>query len=199
MNSIKEKTTSLIEINKSKFYCILTKINSIDEVDEILSNIKLEYKGATHYCYAYIFDQTKRFNDDGEPNGTAGMPILNVLENNKLDHVLAVVVRYFGGIKLGAGGLVRAYTNSVCESLNNATIIRLTKGIQVEIEFKYEDLKQIDYLLKDYEIVNKDYSDNIKYIINIPKDINIKEILNNFIINYKEIDNILITKKEDII
>ena len=113
MYSIKEKEVTLTEINKSKFYGIIIPINNIEEIPNILNNIKNEYKDATHYCYAYILDNIKRFNDDGEPGGTAGMPILNVLENNNLNHLLAVVVRYFGGIKLGAGGLVRAYTNSI--------------------------------------------------------------------------------------
>ena len=85
-------------------------VDNIEDINNILNNIKNEYKDATHYCYAYIIDNTKRFNDDGEPGGTAGMPILNVIEQNNLNHVLIVVVRYFGGIKLGAGGLVRAYS-----------------------------------------------------------------------------------------
>ena len=197
MYSILFKTTTLLEINKSKFYCELIPINSLNDIDNIISDIKDEYKSATHYCYAYIFDNTKRFSDDGEPGGTAGMPILNVLEQNNLNHVLAVVIRYFGGIKLGAGGLVRAYTNSVSDTINNSKIIELIEGKQISIEFTYDNSKQIDYLLKDYEIVNKEYSTNIKYIINIPNTIDIKEILNNYIIDYIELNNILITKKED--
>lgn len=193
MYSIKEKNTSLLEINKSKFYCILVPINNINEIDEVLSNIKSEYKNATHYCYAYIFEQTKRFNDDGEPGGTAGIPILNVLENNNLDHILAVVVRYFGGIKLGAGGLVRAYTNSVCETLNNTTIVELIKGIKLEIEFKYENLKQIDYLLKNEEIIDKSFGNNIIYVLNI-KDLDFINKIQKCIINYKILDNIYIAK-----
>ena len=197
MYSILSKTTTLLEINKSKFYCELIPINSLNDIDNIINDIKDEYKSATHYCYAYIFDNTKRFSDDGEPGGTAGMPILNVLEQNNLNHVLAVVIRYFGGIKLGAGGLVRAYTNSVSDTINNSKIIELIEGKQISIEFTYDNSKQIDYLLKDYEIVNKEYSTNIKYIINIPNTIDIKEILNNYIIDYIELNNILITKKED--
>lgn len=196
MYSILSKTTTLLEINKSKFYTELIPINSIDDIDNILNDIKDKYKGATHYCYAYIFDNTKRFNDDGEPSGTAGMPILNVLEQNNLNHILAVVTRYFGGIKLGAGGLVRAYTNSVSDTINESKIIELINGKKISIEFTYDNSKQIDYLLKDYDIVNKEYSTNIIYTINIPNNINIKEILSNYVINYKEIDNILI-KKED--
>ena len=197
MYSIKEKTISLLEINKSKFYCILTPLNSIDEVNNILDDIKNEYKDATHYCYAYIYETTKRFNDDGEPGGTAGMPILNVLGNNNLDHILAIVVRYFGGIKLGAGGLVRAYTNSVTESLNKSSIIKLIKGYKVEIEFDYNNSKQIDYILKQYNIINKKYDTNITYIIEVPDNDDIKDKLNNLIINYNILDSIYIKVKED--
>lgn len=197
MYSINTKTTTLIEINKSKFYCELIPINSLDEIDNIINNVKKEYKDATHYCYAYIFDNTKRFSDDGEPGGTAGMPILNVLEQNNLDHVIAIVIRYFGGIKLGAGGLVRAYTNSVCESINNSKIIELIKGKKISIEFTYDNIKQIDYLLKDANVIGKEFNSNVTYIFNIQDNINIKEILNNYILNFKELDNILIAKKED--
>lgn len=197
MYSIDKKTTSLYEINKSKFYGFLIPINSIEEVDIILNDIKNEYKDATHYCYAYILDNTKRFNDDGEPGGTAGMPILNVLENNELNHVLAISVRYFGGIKLGAGGLVRAYTNSITTTLDNCTIIKLTKGLLISIEFDYNNIKQVDYLLKDYNIISKEYNNNITYKIEIPNNIDIKSILDKYIVNYTVLNEIYIKEKED--
>lgn len=196
MYSIKEKNITLTEINKSKFYCILTPINNINEINEILSNVKQKYKNATHYCYAYIFDQTKRFNDDGEPNGTAGIPILSVLENNNLNHILAVVVRYFGGIKLGAGGLVRAYTNSVSEALNNSNIIKLIKGVIIKIEFTYENTKQIDYLLKNEEITEKNYSNNITYTINT-KNLEIINIIKKYIKDYKILSETYIIEKNN--
>lgn len=196
MKSIESKQLSLLEINKSKFYCILYYLESIEEVDKILDSIKLEYKDATHYCYAYIFDQIKRFNDDGEPGGTAGMPILNVLENNDLNHILAVVVRYFGGIKLGAGGLVRAYTNSVSETLKLCDIVNLVNGKKIKIQFSYDNLKQVDYLLKEFNIINKKYENNVTYAIDVPVKIDLKSILGNHIISYETIDNILIKQKQ---
>lgn len=113
MKRIKETFVNLIEINKSKFYGILIPINNVDEVKTQLSNIRKEYPKATHYCYAYRIDNLEKSNDDGEPSGTAGRPMLEYLKNNDLDNVLAIVVRYFGGIKLGAGGLVRAYVDSL--------------------------------------------------------------------------------------
>ena len=197
MYSIKEKEVTLTEINKSKFYGIIIPINNIEEIPNILNNIKSEYKDATHYCYAYILDNIKRFNDDGEPGGTAGMPILNVLENNNLNHLLAVVVRYFGGIKLGAGGLVRAYTNSITNTLDKCKIIELIEGQLIKIEFSYDNIKQIDYLLKDYEIIEKEYNNNIMYKINIPINSNIKQLLTKYINTYEIIRNIYIEKRLD--
>ena len=104
---------SLIEIKKSKFYSYLYNVNSANDVAKTLENLKKEHKKATHICYAYkIVDGVEivKFSDDGEPSGTAGRPILNVIEKKNLKNVLICVVRYFGGIKLGAGGLVRAYS-----------------------------------------------------------------------------------------
>ena len=113
MYTIKENIENTIIINKSKFITYIIKINNEEEALNNLKLLKEKYKDATHHCYSYITGNTKRFNDDGEPGGTAGMPILNVLENNDLTNILCVVIRYFGCIKLGAGGLVRDYTKSV--------------------------------------------------------------------------------------
>lgn len=163
MKSIKNNTNNTIIINKSKFICYLIKVDSIEYINNNLDIIKNKYKDATHHCYAYILDNIKRFSDDNEPGGTAGMPILNVLENNDLNHILCIVVRYFGGIKLGAGGLVRAYTKSVTETLLNTEIKELIKGFKITIEFDYNDTKKIDNLLKDSTIISKDFNDKIIY------------------------------------
>lgn len=166
MKSIQKEITNEIIINKSKFITILTNINDIDEVKEKLEEIKKTYKDATHYCYAYIINYHEKCSDNGEPSGTAGMPILNVLKQNNLTNILCVVIRYFGGIKLGAGGLIRAYSTSTSEALNKATIINLENGYNITIEFSYNNLKQIDYLLKDIDI-KKNYQTNIIYNFNI--------------------------------
>lgn len=163
MKTILENVTNEIIIQKSKFITKLIKINSISSVSSIIDDIKKEYKGATHYCYAYIFDQYKRFSDDGEPGGTAGMPILNVLENQNLNHILCVVIRYFGGIKLGAGGLVRAYTNSVTSTLEVSNLKELVEAKKIHITFTYNQSKIIDSLLKDTNILEKTFDENIKY------------------------------------
>lgn len=169
MKSIQKEITNEIIINKSKFITILTNINDIDKVKEKLENIKKTYKDATHYCFAYIINNHEKCSDNGEPSGTAGMPILNVLKQNNLTNILCIVIRYFGGIKLGAGGLIRAYSTSASEALNKANIVNLVKGYKIIIEFSYDNIKQIDYLLKNIQI-KKDYSNNITYTFKIKEE-----------------------------
>ena len=181
---------NIIIINKSKFITNIFYINNLNDINIYLNKIKEKYKDATHHCYAYIINNTKRFNDDGEPNGTAGMPILDCLEKNKLNHTLCIVTRYFGGINLGAGGLVRAYSNSISNALKNSKFFKLKDGYKIKITFEYNNSKQIDNLVKDYEITKKEYGKVITYELLITNDFlnklnksNIKyEIINKEII-----------------
>lgn len=101
-----------LEVKKSKFIALYYKIDSVDEVNNILQDLKKEHKKAKHFSYAYKIDNNIKKSDDKEPSGTAGMPILNIIEKNNLNNCLIVVIRYFGGIKLGTGGLLRAYSNA---------------------------------------------------------------------------------------
>lgn len=190
MYSIKENTNNEIIIKNSKFICYLYKVKDINEIEYYLNNIKNIEKDATHYCYAYIINDLKKSSDDGEPSGTAGFPILKVLENNNLFNILAIVIRYFGGIKLGAGGLVRAYTKSVTNTLSKDNIINLTPGYNITIEFNYNQIKEIDYLLKDITINKKEFNNTIIYNIDIP--IQFLEIIKLNKINYTIIKEILI-------
>lgn len=189
MKTIEDSNYTIV-INKSKFICELLYINNQDEIDSKLKDIKHKYKGATHYCYAYIYDNNKRFNDDGEPGGTAGMPILNVLENNNLNHVLCVVIRYFGGIKLGAGGLVRAYTKSVTSCLENTKIIDKKECQLIKITFSYDKVKIIDKIINK-NILLKEFENSITYTIAISKDEvkNTLKLLENYIINLVILDD----------
>lgn len=193
MKTIKYNITHEYIIQKSKFISMLYQVNNEKEVINILNRLKLEYKDATHICYAYIINNIKRFQDDGEPSGTAGMPILNVLESQKLNLILAVVIRYFGGIKLGAGGLVRAYTTSVVEALENQDLGEIVSGYKVTITFKYNNSKLIDNTLKNYQIINKEFNSEITYIVNIPKTeyIKIENIIENNVHSIKK-ENILL-------
>lgn len=169
MKTIKENQTNEIVIKNSRFITLLIKISSEEEIKAILQNVKITYPDASHYCYAYITENVNKSSDDGEPSGTAGIPMLNVLLKNNLTNILAITVRYFGGIKLGAGGLVRAYTKSLTETIKISKIIELEKGLEVKITINYDMQKNLDYLLKDYEIISKSYQEQITYIVKIPK------------------------------
>ena len=195
MKTIKEEKESEIIINKSKFISIITKVETIDEVKDKLKKTKKKYKGATHYCYAYIINGYQKCSDDKEPSGTAGMPILNILKANELNYILCVVVRYFGGIKLGAGGLVRAYSSSVKEVLSICEFGKLTPGYNIIIDFEYENIKQVEAILKDIQII-KAYDTKVIYEFNIEKDKynEIKENLNKYS-TLRKIEEITIVKK----
>lgn len=158
-------------IKNSKFITCLHSISKKDDVLNILDDIKKQYPKATHYCYAYIINDYKKASDDGEPGGTAGMPILNVLEKEKMTSLVAIVVRYFGGIKLGTGGLVRAYSSSVREALKKVDKILLIEGVQVEIVIPYEKQNELNYILKNSEIIDKNFTDKIRYTVNCSDDI----------------------------
>ena len=174
MFTIKNNIIKTYEIKKSKFITSLYKVNSINEIDNILNNVKQEYKGATHYCYSYILDNNIKYNDDKEPSGTAGLPIYNVLLKNSLNHILCIVVRYFGGIKLGASLLTRTYSNVVKDSLDN--IIPLTKYINITIKFKFENEHEINKL--DFILNDKKYDEYVIYDIDIEYD-KLNEFKNN--------------------
>lgn len=195
MYSIKESIENTIIIKKSKFITKLIKINSIDEVNKYLEETKKEFKDSTHICYAYIVNGQEKCVDDGEPSGTAGLPILNILKKNNLTNVLAIVIRYFGGIKLGAGGLVRAYSNSVNDTLKLTEIIELEEGYLVELEFSYDQVKLVDYILNDKTIINKEYNDNIVYRFYLNKDeLNFIPELEKVAIHISIKDKVLIEK-----
>lgn len=189
MKSIKENIVNKIEINKSIFITELIKVKDINEIDIELSNIKNKYKDATHYCYAYIIDDKKKSSDDGEPGGTAGVPIMDILNKYDLNYILCVVIRYFGGIKLGAGGLVRAYRKSVTDALNNKELNELVPGYKITIETSYDKQKDIEYIIKDN--YKKEYKENVIYSIECTKD-----ILDKLSINYeiKDLKEIIIEK-----
>lgn len=194
MLTIKNDVQKEIVINKSKFIGYLIKINSKEEIETILYDMKEKYKDATHVCYAYILDNTKRFSDDNEPSGTAGMPILNVLENNKLNHVLGVVVRYFGGIKLGAGGLVRAYSNCCSMCVNESEIVKLVDGVLVKITFEYNQTNIMENLFKNSVVVDKAFDKKVTFTIKTTKQLfdSAMERLNLLNINYEIIKTLLV-------
>lgn len=195
MYSIKESIENAIIIKKSKFITKLIKVNTNNEINNILEETKKEFKDSTHICYAYIINGQEKCVDDGEPSGTAGLPILNILKKNNLTNVLAIVIRYFGGIKLGAGGLVRAYSSSVNDTLKLTDIVELEEGYLVELEFSYDQVKLVDYILNDKNIINKEYNDNIIYSFYLNKEeLNFIPELEKVAIHVSIKDKVLIEK-----
>ena len=189
MKTIKEKVIHELIIKNSRFITILYPLND-NNINIIINDLKEKYPKATHYCYAYIYGNDKGCSDDGEPSRTAGFPMLNVLEKEELNNILAVTIRYFGGIKLGAGGLVRAYTKSITESLKEITLIELIEGYKIQIEFPYSEEKQINYLLGNSTILNKEYKENTIYTVLIEKELLNK--LSNY--NYSILEELYIKK-----
>ncbi len=172
MYTINETFTFTQDIKKSTFICTLIPVSSIDNVNKELKSIRKKYYDATHNCYSYIITnsdgtQSIKASDDGEPSQTAGVVILDVLQKNTLTNVLAVVTRYFGGIKLGAGGLVRAYSSSTSEAVKTANIIEIVKKNVMHIIIDYQYVNEILKLCKDYEIIEQlyDIKVSLKYLI----------------------------------
>ena len=170
MKTLKSNSINEIIIKNSRFITLLYKLNDVNAVNSIVDEAKELYPKANHYCYAYITDNAKRSSDDGEPGGTAGAPMLNVLDKEGLINVLAITVRYFGGIKLGAGGLVRAYSKSVRDAVIASDLVDVVKGYRMNVIISYDMQKNLDYLLKNYVVVNKQFNDKVIYTILLPID-----------------------------
>lgn len=185
MNTIKEKVRTTQTINKSEFICTLIPIKDYEDSQNKLASIRKEFYDATHNCYAIIWGENgeySKFSDDGEPSQTAGVVIHNVLKQNELTNVLAIVTRYFGGIKLGAGGLVRAYSSSTALAVKEATITKIIKISTLEIKTNYT---YINLVLKELErinarIIRKDFYEDIVLTIELP-DSDIQDLKSNLI------------------
>ena len=190
MKTIINNYQNEIIVKNSRFITMLFKFYDNDNINKYIDIAKEKYPKATHYTYAYITESFKKSSDDGEPGGTAGVPMLSILEKEELINVLAITIRYFGGIKLGAGGLVRAYSKSVRDAINLDNLCELEDGYEVHITISYDKQKDLDYLLKDYEIVNKEFNENVIYNVLIP--FNDIDLISNY--NYEIINKRLIKK-----
>jgi uncharacterized YigZ family protein len=170
MKSIREITTYSFIIKKSKFICTLIPCDDEHQIQNIIQQHKEIYNDASHNCIAYIINQQERANDDGEPSGTAGLPMLNVLKKQELTNIIAIVTRYYGGINLGAGGLTRAYTQSVADALKLASIVEKFPVALYAITINYSFTKKMDHLLKIHAIhcLNKEYNEDVTYTCYIP-------------------------------
>lgn len=166
--TIKDQVSSQIVEKKSKFIANFIYVSSLEEAEEKLESIRKKYREARHHCYAYRIKQEngiiERASDDGEPKGTAGAPILNIIQKNEFINVLLVVTRYFGGILLGTGGLVKAYSEATLEAMKQAKCVIEKIGIEWEIEIPYSDLETLEYYCRENDIliIEKDYDNKIK-------------------------------------
>lgn len=165
--------THTIEIKKSKFITYLHRTNDEQEAKAFLKQIKKQHPQARHYCTAMIIGNVVRSNDDGEPSQTAGHPMLDVLLHNHMEDIFVVVVRYFGGIKLGTGGLVRAYSSSVKEALDQATKSEIKILNEYSITFGYDLIGKLDAYFRTHaiEITAKEYNEQVTYQYLTDRDI----------------------------
>ncbi|MCI5649657.1 MAG: YigZ family protein [Fusicatenibacter sp.] len=164
----------LIE-KKSRFIATVRLVESEEEALQILEALRKKYWNATHNCFAYVIGEKKetvRCSDDGEPSGTAGRPMLDVLLGEEICNVLVVVTRYFGGTLLGTGGLVRAYSQAVCAGLAESTIIEKIYGVRMQIQTDYNGIGKIQYLLgkKKIPILRAEYTDQVMTEVMVPAD-----------------------------
>ncbi|MCQ2155751.1 MAG: YigZ family protein [Bacteroidales bacterium] len=156
--SIGGPSEGLFKDNGSRFIALAYPVESVGEVKEIVDSLKKEYHDARHHCYAYRIGadgSVFRANDDGEPSGSAGKQILGQLDSAGLSDVLVVVVRYFGGIKLGVPGLIRAYRTSTSDALSNAEVIEKIAGSWYRLEFDYDAMPEVMKVLKDLDLPQK--------------------------------------------
>ena len=193
--SIENESIAEIIVKKSKFIATLYEANSKDEAEKILQNVRKKYFDAKHHCYAYIIEKIEKCSDDGEPSGTAGAPLLALLKSAKLKNVIIIVTRYFGGILLGTGGLVRAYTESAKNAIENAKIVCKDYGVQFEIEISYNNLKEIQFICKnlDISIIKIEYQENVKLLLESTFEAKKELEKSNKILSQREIKQLFVT------
>ncbi|MQB65932.1 YigZ family protein [Lactobacillus sp. UMNPBX7] len=165
--TIAKNTTYEQIIKKSRFICSIARVSSDEEAQQFIASIQAANKKATHNCFAYMIgdnDQIQRESDNGEPSGTAGIPILESLKLAKIHNVVAVVTRYFGGIKLGAGGLIRAYSNTTTEAIHQAGLVQRIKQAILKITVTYALHDLLLYYLKEnnLEVASEEYGVNVE-------------------------------------
>jgi len=157
--TIKEVSRGLFKDRGSKFIAIASPVTSYDNIKEILVSIRRQYHDARHHCYAYRLGaegEEWRVNDDGEPSGTAGNPIIGQLKSYKLTNILIVVVRYFGGTLLGTGGLINAYRSAARDALENAEIIKKTLDYTYQLEFPYSAINEVMKIIKEENLLQSE-------------------------------------------
>lgn len=171
MFSIKNNFEYTETVRGSKFISLIFRIFDKNDANKYLNDVKIKYPNATHYCFAYVIDNDIKASDDGEPVKTAGNPILMQIQGNNLNYVLIIVVRYFGGTKLGTGLLTRTYSHLAKSVINPDNITELIEGYDITIKFNYENIKTIDYILGNSKIIDKIFDNDIVYRVLIKKEL----------------------------
>jgi len=183
MSSLRIVKTIVYEsaIEKSRFIALLVPLNSPVTYKEELLKIKKQWPKARHYPYAFIYDEHRQSNDDGEPAGTCGRPLLSLLDKHQLNHVLIVVVRYFGGIKLGAGRLLRTYVDTANQAILQATLLKEVEGYRFEYDVDYLEAQIIQNKLSFYPDIQckMDYTNKVRIQIISPVDVT--ELINEWL------------------
>ena len=188
---ILKKNVSLIEVNKSKFISIVGYLDKKESFQNILNEIKKEYPMARHYCYAYVCDGYNKYSDDGEPSGTAGKPLMSLLTNNNLTNSFAVVVRYFGGIKLGASNLLRTYIESANKAIKEATLGEIISLEKTRLELDNNDELYLLTNLKDkYGLELENIIYNIKIEVDVFSKNDLKDKIKNIFKGKYDVNNI---------
>ena len=197
MYTVLEKSTYELVEKKSKFIANLIYIESKEEAENIIKEYKKRFHDARHNCYAYrVFDENEIYeksSDDGEPSGTAGAPMLNLLQKNDLCNIIIIVTRYFGGILLGTGGLVRAYSGATVGAIDNCKKAKIEPGTEFQIELDYPNYKSLQYYCNKNNITikNSEYNESIICIVemnNCVKDRFLEDVKNKSL-NILEIKN----------
>lgn len=173
--TIKEDSYDEFVEKKSTFITHLIRINSEEEARDFIQKMKKKHYDATHVCSCYVVgdnNEITRANDDGEPSGTAGAPMLDILVKNNIKNVCATVIRYYGGTKLGTGGLVRAYGGGVINALKNATLVERKDAFEIKLEIDYSLNGKIEYEIDktNFIVNNIDYTDKLLYTIYVMQE-----------------------------
>ena len=152
---------------KSRFIANVFSVADEEEAQRIIAEMKKKYWDARHNCMAYVINNIQKFSDDGEPQGTAGKPILDVITRRNISNVLIVVTRYFGGVLLGTGGLVRAYQKAANEGIDNSIVAEKMTGFKFEISTDYTGFGKIQYIASNEEVdlINTEYAENVKLLV----------------------------------
>lgn len=197
--TIKDECSAEITEKKSKFICNVFHVESVQEAEDKLNIIRKKYHDARHNCYVYkvVEEDAFKASDDGEPSGTAGVPMLNIVNGRNLSNILVVVTRYFGGILLGTGGLVRAYSLATTTALDDSNIIKQEMGLEASFNVEYKELEEVKYHLKNRNIVisSQEYLENVRTFVE-GREEDILKLQNEKLSERVELKDFVVLKKK---